>query len=159
MTPLEVVEVFDPGFNRIASCHAGVPDLVVRQFRAEGGEEAFGHGVIKAISSAAHAGFDFGQGQFFLEFPAGILGAPVGMEDEPWGRIPTEESHAESAEDEFGVEVGFQSPSDDAAAEKVEDDAEIEPAFLGPEVGDIGNPGLVGLLGVEVTFQEVGSHG
>lgn len=46
------------------------------------------------------------------------------------------------------------SPPEDAAREHVEHRGDIEPALVGPHVGDVGDPQLVGSIGGEVAVDE-----
>jgi hypothetical protein len=50
------------------------------------------------------------------------------------------QGHAESLENERGIDGWAHGPADDLAAEAVEDGGKIEPAFLGLNIGDIGEP-------------------
>ena len=41
----------------------------------------------------------------------------------------------------------LESPADDFAAEQIHESGQVKPALAGPEVGDIGDPDLVGGCG------------
>ena len=55
-----------------------------------------------------------------------------------------------------GAHVVGQRPPELAAGEHVEDRAQIEPALDGGDLGQVGEPQLVGLLRAEVGFDQVG---
>jgi len=52
--------------------------------------------------------------------------------------------------------VGGELPADDPAAERVEDEGEEDDALPAAQVGQVGDPQLVGPLGGEVALDEVG---
>jgi len=52
--------------------------------------------------------------------------------------------HAERVEDEVGAHVGRELPADDATAERVDDKGEEHHSLPAAQVGQIGDPQLVG---------------
>ena len=66
--------------------------------------------------------------------------------------------HGESCQDEGGVNCLTHGPADDFAAVEVQNAGEIEPTLVGENVGDIGDPDLVGCSGLWGFYQEIGSN-
>lgn len=77
------------------------------------------------------------------------------MEEESWGRLPPEDSHTKGTECQRGLKGGLDGPSDDTTGVEIEDRAEIHPALKGMDVADVGDPGLVRLIGLEVAVKMV----
>jgi hypothetical protein len=67
-------------------------------------------------------------------------------------------SHGESCQDQGGVNCLAHGPADDSAAVEVQNACEIEPTLVGENVGDIGDPDLVGRSGLWGFCQEIGSN-
>ena len=71
-----MTEEFDDGlFGLVASREA----LPLQQFLGQGSEEAFHHGVVPAVSFAAHAANDAVAREQVLEIVAGVLAAAVAV--------------------------------------------------------------------------------
>ena len=69
--------------------------LAVDEFEFEGAPEAFHGGVVIAVALAAHGGCDVCMGEGGSEVAAGILDAPIGVEQEAFGMVAVKESHGE----------------------------------------------------------------
>ena len=57
---------------------------------------------------------------------------------------------------QLGAQKLSQGPTDQSSREHIEDRAQIEPALVGGDVSQVGEPQLVGLLGGEVPFDQIG---
>ena len=66
--------------------------------------------------------------------------------------------HGESCQDQGGVNCLAHGPADDSAAVEVQNACEIEPTLVGENVGDIGDPDLVGCSGLWGFCEEIGSN-
>jgi hypothetical protein len=62
------------------------------------------------------------------------------------GRLALPNGHVERVEHELGLQVGGHGPAHDPAAADIEDDREIEESRPRGDVGDIGDPELIGAL-------------
>jgi hypothetical protein len=63
--------------------------------------------------------------------------------------------HQDRIEHELAVNGRPGDPPDDHAREEIHDDSQVDPALLGPNIGDVGHPGLVGLRGGELPLQQI----
>ena len=72
------------------------------------------------------------------------------------GRPALRERHVERVEDELGAQMRRHRPADDAPAPRVEHDGEVEEAGPRRDVGDVGDPELVGPGRREVAVDEIG---
>ena len=79
--------------------------------------------------------------------------------EESSGGLPTLQGVGEGRQDETGVEGGRTGPADDLAAPKIEDGRQIEPAFRRFQVGDVGQPALIGAGGSRPLGDEVWATG
>ena len=159
MAALAVVEDFDevedfgPGVSV-----AGEP-AAVDQLQFEGAPEAFHGGVVVAVAPAAHGGDQAGRLQCRPEVAGGVLDAAVGVEDQTGWGLAVQDRHGEGGEDESRVDGVAHGPTDDPAAVEIEDAGEIKPTLVGGDVGDVGDPDLVGSSGLWGFSQVVGSDG
>ena len=69
----------------------------------------------------------------------------------------TPDRHHERVGDELRGHLGLHRPADHPAGEKVDDGRNIQPALCGPDIGEVGDPALVGPLGMELPIERVGS--
>ena len=93
-----------------------------------------------------------------LPFPAGELGTLIGMHRDPPLWLASPDGHQKGLQCKVCGHAGLGGPTDDATREQVDDDAEIQPAFVGLDIGDVGDPDLIGLRGAELLLQLVLSH-
>lgn len=70
-------------------------------------------------------------------------------------RMPSGDGHPQGIVRKLGRNAGTHGPSDDHPRPCVHDDGQVEPALVRPNVGDVGEPGLVGPLGGEIPFYQV----
>jgi hypothetical protein len=81
MDPLAIVKSFNPLRNLGSGGDVFREPMSVNEFRFEGSKKAFSDCIIPAISFAAHAAGDTGRVEGVAIVLAGILAAPVRMED------------------------------------------------------------------------------
>jgi hypothetical protein len=81
------------------------------------------------------------------------------MEEEIGRGIPVEDRQGQGLENQGGAEGFGHGPTDDLAAVEVEDGGEVKPAGRSGNVGDIGDPDLVGSGGLGRLGQAVGGDG
>lgn len=63
-----------------------------------------------------------------------------------------------SSDGGFPVDARLHRPADDLAREKIEHDSQVQPTLVGPDVGDVGDPRLVGLRDIAPLFEMVGRN-
>ena len=56
----------------------------------------------------------------------------------------------------FGAQSVAERVTDDLPAEQLQNDRQILPAALGPDVGDVAGPYLVGRFGAEILLEQIG---
>jgi hypothetical protein len=71
-------------------------------------------------------------------------------------RFALTDGHVHRIEHKLGLEVHSHRPAHDAPGEGVEDDRQVEESRPGRDIGDVCDPELVRLLGVEVPIDQVG---
>jgi len=98
VTALSVVPDLEVIEDRVGELDAGVPLLAVEQFDLHPGPERLDHGVVVAVTDAAHRREQNGAPGALGEGPGAKLNALVGVDDRPWivalGK-PTVDRHAE----------------------------------------------------------------
>ena len=84
-----------------------------------------------------------------------------------WQRLPQRDAHVlvrdlaqrHSYRDQyhigFSVPLSPERPADDAAGVEIQHHREVQPAFLSPDVGEVGDPALVGSGRLELPIQQV----
>ena len=129
---------------------------VVEEFVFEGGEGAFGEGVVVAIAGGAHALVQAVAGEQLTGEDGGVLTAAIGMEEGVGSDQAGVEGAAQSAGDDLGVERIGELPAEDGAAEEVDDDGEVEPSFAGGDVGDVADEVGAGSLWRSGLSEQIG---
>jgi hypothetical protein len=69
--------------------------------------------------------------------------------------VAVHERHPQRVEHEVRAHVARELPADDRATECVDDEREEDHALPAAQVGQIGQPQLIGTLGAEVALHEV----
>jgi len=92
------------------------------------------------------------------EGPGTELAAAVGVNDHADG-VASGSRVVERVDSELGGHPGADRVADDALRADVFDRAAVELAFVGPMLGDVGQPDLIGALGGEVALDQVVVHG
>jgi hypothetical protein len=84
--------------------------------------------------------------------------AVVAVVDQPGGGFALVQRHADGVEDELAAQVIGHRPPDDPPSAGIDDHGEVEEALPRAQVGDVGNPQLVGLLGDELPLDQIRRH-
>lgn len=158
MPSVRVVPAFDPGNDRHPGFGVRAEPSAGEQLAFEGGEEALGHGIVVAVADRAHRGADADFLAAAPEADRSLLAALIGvMDHRGWPARPN--GHIERVEHEIGPQMGRHRPAHNPAAADVEDDREIEEPHPDGDVGDIGDPKLIGALRPEGPFDQIGRRG
>lgn len=91
-----------------------------------------------------------------LPVAAGVLAPLVGVDDNPLLRFTAPHRHEKSLHYEVGVHPWLHRPTDNLTREEINYDGQEEPAFVGTDIGDIGNPSVVGALHGEILLKKIG---
>ncbi len=118
-------------------------------------EEALHRRIVPAIAPAAHAAGDVLLGQQPLKLLAAVLAALVRVVHQRLGLAAAPDGHHQRIEHELGGHLRAHRPADGAAAEEIQDDRQIQPAFAGADVGEVGDPLLVGAGGLKLPVEHV----
>ena len=78
--------------------------------------------------------------------------------DESCGWTSSLDCHGQRGDCEFGAQVIAHGPADHFAGEQVEDHGQVEPTLAGRDVGDIGQPDLIGPVGDKILLEQVCRH-
>src|SRR6202451_285748 len=158
VSPLPIVEDLDVLEDLGAGIVAGVENVVADQLFLQCREEAFGHGVVPTVALAAHALTYPVSPEPTAEGVAGVLRAAVAMEDELQLRSPKPHRGSQGVAHERCRHALGQAPANNLARVKVQDDRQVHPALARPDVRDVADPYRVGLLGMEVSLEQVGRN-
>ena len=90
---------------------------------------------------------------------AGVLAAPVGVVHQPRCRTLPEPGHGQRIRYDVRRHARLLRPANNFAVEQIEHDGQVEPALMGPQVGDIRRPDLIGCRRHEVSGEQVLRHG
>ncbi len=131
----------------------------VDEFDFEGAPEAFHGGVVVAVALPAHGRKELGLGQSGSKISGGVLDTAIGVEEQLGSWLAVLERHVERGHDQRGVDPFAHGPTDDLSAVKVKDAGEVKPTFLGLDVGDVGDPDLIGCRGRWSLRQAIGHDG
>jgi len=129
-------------------------------FGLESPEEAFDHGVVKAIADATHADSRLDPSEVILVGLAGILGSLVRMMQQAIAGASAPNRHLQRIFDQAALHVLGHRPPDNSSAEQVQNSGQVQPALTRVDVRDVRNPLLVRPLRSEVLGQQVrpGGH-
>ena len=70
-------------------------------------------------------------------------------------RLALTDRHLQCRQDQLGAQVRLHRPADDPTAERIEHDSEIQEAGSRRDIGDVGDPKLVGAVGGEIPVHQV----
>ena len=73
------------------------------------------------------------------------------MNDERFDRATLSERHAQSGDDQWGIEDLMHGPADDTAGEEIKHGDEVQPALAGEDAGGIGSPDLIASLNAKMS--------
>ena len=135
---LAVVEGFEVVEEGAAGQGPGGEGLLGGQgLGLESGKDAFGHGVVIAMPSGAHALAQAQAGELAAQEGGGVWAAPIGVED----RLGADQAGAvgvvQGVANQVRVKGVGQVPAKDATAETIHDQGQVEPALGGGNVGDV----------------------
>ena len=109
---------------------------VVRQLVFKRSKDAFGLGVIVAMTWPAHALAEAGAGQKSSDLASGILAATIGMKEGFFWIRPVARAFCKGGHD-IGLEGVGELPTEDGAAEEIDNHGQIEPALGSGDVSDV----------------------
>lgn len=135
----------------------GLEDASVDELAIQGGKEAPGHGVTEAIANRSHRAGESCGPAGLGEVVARVLTALVGVVDDDTFRALAGDRHLERPAHQFCGLPGRHRPPEQLPRADVEDDGQEEEARPGRDIGDVGDPALLGRLGREIPIEEVGA--
>lgn len=135
------------------SCLDAGGETVGHTLGFEGGEKAFGHGVVVRLSSSAHADLDMVLSEQFLVVAAGVLAAPVRMVQQTCGRTTASQCHPQSVLDQRGLWAVAHRPTDDLTGKDIQYGRQVQPSLLRTNIGEVRQPLFVRAGGCELTFE------
>jgi hypothetical protein len=139
---LDVAEDYHPGLG--LRCEAAPS----QQLAFQCGEEAFAHGVVVSVTDRSHEWAHTGFRAAAAERQRCILGASVGVVDDI-ARFALTNRHLQCRQDQLGPQMRLHRPADDPTAERIEHDSQIQEAGRRRDIGDVGDPKLVGTVGAK----------
>ena len=138
-----VIEGFDVIEDGGASCGVGGKALVIDQLVFESAPEGFDKGVVVAVSWTAHGSSEPVLGQDLAVGSTRELAAAISMDDKFLSWPTLQKRHAQSGNDQWGVEAWTHGPTDHAPSKDIQDGDQIQPALSGKDAGGIARPDLV----------------
>ena len=153
---VEPIDVFKQGHFYLPAClPCAAPDkLGLKRF-----EESLHNRIIVTIPFAAHGYLEAIFVQLFLVIVRAILASTVCMVDAVFGRLAKSHGHVQCPDGQIALHAVADSPADHTTRVQIQYDSEIQPALIGPDVGDITRPLLVGCRRREVSVQQIGGNG
>lgn len=120
-----------PGLERWSGCRSRLTDA--RDRFSKGGnvwvstesDRGLGHGIVPAVGTSAHAGFEVVGLTEPLEVVTAILAALIGVHDDAAGRLPAPDRHQQRIHGQLPGETGLHRPADNLACEQVDDDCQV----------------------------------
>src|SRR5690606_16775710 len=158
MTPFRVVEHFNVVEDIRSGLFAGGIDAAANPFALEQLEEAFGHGIVMAITPAAHTGFESMGLEEVAPVVAAELAALIAVDDDLglWATAP--DGRQQGVEHQLAIDTTTHRPAHHGASKEVEHHRQIQPSLMGADVGDVSHPRLIGRAYVKLLLQEVLGH-
>ena len=121
----------------------------------EAQEEALHHGVVPAVAFAAHAADQAMARQQCLVQRAGVLAAPIRMNNQARRGLSLRDGQWQCCAHQFGMHGRRHRPAHDLAGGQVQHLSEVQPAAARADIRDVAHPGLVGAARVEAPRQQV----
>jgi hypothetical protein len=121
--------------------------------------ERFHGRIIVAISRPAHASLKASLGDGAKVAFVDILAASIGVMKQARRRPAPLQGLMQGSQDQGDVKRRGACPADHPPTPQIHDRSQVYPAFLGSEIGDIGDPDLVGTSRGGLLCQEVFRHG
>jgi len=152
---LPVVEAFDVVEDGgLGNCFGMEGSRIGKHLGFEGGEAAFGEGVVVAITFGTHALSPFSQSG--SKWAARILAASVGMEDRSGMNRHPHAGLVDGPNGLLGAERFGEIPSENEPGEQIHDNRKVEPALGGRNIGDVGYELLSGARRLRGLLQKIG---
>src|SRR5690606_13862733 len=158
MTPFRVVEHLNVVEDIRSGLFAGGIDAATDPFALEQLEEAFSHGIVMAITPAAHTGLESMGLEEVAPVVAAELAALIAMDDDLSLRAATPDGCQQGVEHQIAIDAAPHGPAHHGAGKEVQHHGQIQPSLMGADVGDVGHPRLIGRGHVELLLQEVLCH-
>ena len=128
MAPFSVVEDLDIFEQADIGGLIVEPAFVVGQLGLEQMEEGLGHGVVPAVSLAAHALHETVVVNPLGESCTGVLDAAIGMDDQSSRRPSMHHRSLQCDQRHAMIQCRTQCPADHASGVEINEDDEVEPA-------------------------------
>ena len=107
-------------------------------------EERFGHRIIQAVATPAHARRQVIGPVEALPVVTAVLAALIAMYDNLAVRFSTPDRHHLSAQRELARKSGLHRPANHVTGEEIDNHRQIQPALPGADISNIGDPDLIG---------------
>ena len=153
-----VVESDDAVVNACGCLSMGIVATHPLQLAFELTKETLCRGIVGAASHGTHAGGQAMLLQPLTQSPTGVLRASIGMEGDLLRCHPGPDRHGGSLNHQLRGLPRVEGPSHDDAVVEVSDLTPIQPAIQSPELGDVGDPLVVGTVGMEPALQPILGH-
>ena len=132
------------------------PAEMLDDFGREQSDDGFGQGVVAAVPDASDGHVDSGFGEPIGVSDGQLPHASVRMVGQSsQRRTPSADGLVEGVEDEAGCHRGRDAPSDDLPSEDVDDESGAGHSHRGVHVGEVGDPELIGGVGLELAVDLV----
>src|SRR5437899_12435955 len=88
---------------------------------------------------------------------AAELGALIRV-DQRTARSPSTHGHQHGVKHELAMNSGLSGPPDDETRKQIHDHGQVEPSLPRADIGDVRDPGNVGLRSGELPFEKIGDQ-
>ncbi len=128
-------------------------------FTFQAAEKVLSNSIVVGVALAGHALADAKSSEALTVSGSSVLDAAVGVEEEAGAWLAAPDSHIESGEGKVCVDALGESIADDLLCAKVFHNGAVEPALISGDVGDVADPGGVGLVKGKTARKEIGRDG
>ena len=128
-------------------------------FTFQAAEKVLSNSIVVGVALAGHALADAKSSEALTVSGSSVLDAAVGVEEEAGAWLAAPDSHIESGEGKACVDALGESIADDLLCAKILDNSAIQPALISGDVGDVADPGGVGLVKGKTARKEIGRDG
>ena len=140
----------------VLSLPVGFELLSMQPFHLQRTEQRLRAGVVPAVASSTHGSSYSVAGEKLRVAAAGVLAAPVRVEDQIFAGQALPPCHFQCAAGQRRCDRLAHGPAHDAAAEQIEHHGQVQPAFAGGDVGHVAGPDGVRRGYRKVARQQVG---
>ncbi len=155
MTSSAIVEHFDIVEQVGLGILPGRVDAVPHSLLLETAEERLRGGVVIAVPPPAHARLQPVGAAESGPVVAVVLRPLIGVDDDPAGGPALPDRHEDRVKHQVALERGLHRPPYHHARVQVDDDGEIEESLVSADVGDVTNPGMIGIRRQEILREQV----